>query len=248
MDNGQYFTPRDVNIQENGVDKPLNTSIIRTGAEGSGRARWIPEEDTERANVIIKGNGDYSPQPYYGFYIVDVNVAGGVSDSVPDQYKRTMAAHPSTTAGSSLIGRDPETGALMRVSLRNVDGETVLSFEEVDEDRTPSGIIVLMQPAKTRYKDGQRIDYSGMTCVLVDENGNRFTNEDYPTGDIYWLPASQITRPDYDTLVTPITTAAYEGEEGAGQFYQILPVQWTSPYDQETYEAKAYIVVEEVQS
>lgn len=233
--------PKSITIQENGVRKDFSTSVIRTDAE-EGRAKWIPASDTERADTSIHGNGSYSPAPYYGYHKVEVNVAGGANKT------SYIPRLPSTSVGSSLMGKDPETGALVRVSLKKVDGETVLSFEEVSEDRTPSGIIVLMQPAKTRYRDGQRIDYSGMTCVLVDEDGNRFTNEDYPTGDIYWLPASQITRPEYDTLVTPITMAAYEGEEGGGQFYQILPVQWTSPYDQETYEAKAYIVVEEVQS
>jgi hypothetical protein len=87
-----------------------------------------------------------------------------------------------------------------------------------------------------------------MSCVLVDSRGDRFTNEDYPTGDIPWAPRNLVQRPEYDTLVTPIANAAYEGEEGGGEYYQILPVQWTSPYDEQTYEAKAYIVVEEAQS
>lgn len=243
MANAFSFTPRDITIQEDGTAEEFTTAYVRTGAEG-GRARWVPEGDTTLADTSISMNGTYSPAPNYGYDAVEVHVAGGVD---PDNGTR-LVTRPSTTAGSVIMGRDPETGALVRVALREVDGQTVLDFQEVEEEDAPSGIIVLIQPAKTRYKDGQPISYSGMSCVLVDSRGDRFTNDDYPTGDIPWAPARLVQRPEYDTLVTPIANASYEGEAGGGEYYQVLPVQWTSPYDEQTYEAKAYIVVEEVQS
>jgi len=239
-DNKNFFPPKEITIREDGESKDFTTSGLKTSSE-KRQTRWIPKSDIECVNARLYSAGTYSPYPYYGFASVYV---GGGSDS-SDATQGSQSPTPSTRNGSMIVGKDPETGRLTRITLVEENGEKVLKYEDLGEKPIPSGIVVYVQPSKTRYKDGEEIDYSGMEIALVDDKGIRVKNEDYPEGSIRWVPPQLIQRPEYDTLVTSDTTATYSGEQGAGQSLQRCTVGWTSPYDGETYEALAYIVVEE---
>jgi len=106
----------------------------------------------------------------------------------------------------NISGIDPVTGNDMEVGL-NKDGT-------LEEKYLPSAIRVVVPPRKTSYHNGETIDFSGIHVYLFDANGNRFTSNKYPTGEI-----------PFGELIFPVTIA-----EGTGVYEAGYPSFDISPF------------------
>ena len=107
--------------------------------------------------------------------------------------------------GSSIVGMyDGE------MTMAEIKPNGDISMREV-----PASIRVLTQPAKTRYTDGQSIQYSGLTIELLDADGKTFKNDDFPTGVLTW-GAPYYVDGDTEKSYGVITTMKYASwPEGA---------------------------------
>lgn len=187
---------KDIIIEESGVAKNLNdVDRITTKLVSGNSANWIPEDETELAEISVTSNGQYvaSGFGYYGFVKVNVSVAGGSgSEVLPaiggiDQIDvgtidldDVYVEPPVGGIGSTIMGIDPTTGEWTTMT---VDGNGNLVQEIAN---LPKSIRVLTPPAKTSYVEGEKINYSGLTVELLDKDGNTFTSADFPTGVLTW--------------------------------------------------------------
>lgn len=61
-----------------------------------------------------------------------------------------------------------------------------------------AAIHIVIKPSKLTYAPGETIDYTGIHVYLMDRNGQRYTDDQYPTGEI-----------PFNELIFPVTTAEY---------------------------------------
>lgn len=103
------------------------------------------------------------------------------------------------TSGSTIKGIDPDTGETLEVGL-DEDGNLL-------EQALPDHIHIVVWPRKRHYLEGEIIDFSGIHVYLMKHGTERFTCEQYPTGEI-----------PFGELMFPVTVA--EGStEGDGAEY-----------------------------
>ena len=187
---------KDIIIKESGVAKSLNgVDRITTKLVNGSSANWIPEDETELAEISVTSNGQYvaSGFGYYGFVKVNVNVAGGSGSEVLPAIDGIDQINAGTidldnvyvephagSIGSTIMGIDPTTGEWTTMT---IDGNGNLVQEKA---KLPKSIKVLTPPAKTTYTEGEKINYSRLTVELLDEDGNTFTSADFPTGVLTW--------------------------------------------------------------
>lgn len=162
-------------ININGDLIPFSEDLdrIRTPGLGGSAVTWVPDADTICDQLKVTANGTYSAAEAgkYGYDYVVVSVPG-----------------------SSVTGRDPDTGEEVEVHPDPETGEIVTTV-------LPTEIRVITPPAKTDYADGETIDYSGIVVHAYSSTGQ----------DMGAVP--------FNELVFPVTTAdASSGEwtDGAG--------------------------------
>lgn len=116
---------------------------IRTPGLGGSAVTWVPDADTICDQLKVTANGTYSAAEAgkYGYDYVVVSVPG-----------------------SSVTGRDPDTGEEVEVHPDPETGEIVTTV-------LPTKIRVITPPAKTDYADGETIDYSGIVVHAYSSTG-----------------------------------------------------------------------------
>ncbi len=116
---------------------------LRTPATGGGSITWVPEEDTRCEELRVTANGTYNAEARgkYGYDYVTVSVPG-----------------------SSVTGKDPETGKETGVTR---DPET----GDLEKTVLPVEIRVIVRPYKVTYLDGEPIVYSGIVVKAYDSDG-----------------------------------------------------------------------------
>ena len=129
----------------NGELTPFDASLdkIRTPGIGASSVTWVPDADTRCTTLRVTANGTYNAAQRgdYGYDYVTVSVPG-----------------------TSVTGRDPDTGEEVQVGVDPVTGdivETVLATE----------IRVTTPPTKITYVDGETIDYSGIVVHAYSATG-----------------------------------------------------------------------------
>ena len=159
----------------NGELTPFDASLdkIRTPGIEASYVTWVPDADTRCETLNVTANGNYvaADEDKYGYDYVTVSVPG-----------------------SSVTGRDPDTGEEVEVHT-GPDGEiveTVLAIE----------IRVTTPPTKITYIDGETIDYSGIVVHAYSATGT----------DMGEVP--------YSELVFPVSMAEFDSvinwTDGAG--------------------------------
>ena len=73
-----------------------------------------------------------------------------------------------------------------------VDGEGNLT-----EEMIPAAIHIVVPPRKRKYLEGETLDFSGIHVYLMDGNNHRYTDSQYPTGEI-----------PFGELIFPVTIAS----------------------------------------
>lgn len=100
------------------------------------------------------------------------------------------------TSSTKIKGIDPDSGELHEVGL-DQDGNLM-------EQALPDHIHIVVYPRKRHYLEGEIIDFSGIHVYLMKKGTERFTCEQYPTGEI-----------PFGELMFPVTIA-----DGSGQSEQ----------------------------
>lgn len=163
-------------IDINGSVAPFDASLdkIRTPGIGAGSVTWVPDKDTRCTSLRVTANGTYNAAQRgdYGYDYVTVSVPG-----------------------TSVTGRDPDTGEEVEVKVDPETGDIVKTVLPVE-------IRVTTPPTKTTYTDGETIDYSGIVVHAYSATGT----------DMGEVPFSE--------LVFPVTIAdaqqTDEWTDGAG--------------------------------
>ena len=209
---------KQITIKEDGVSKSESVDFINTQVAG-GSADWMPDDDTAEGVITITENGEYHPKDYglYGFNKVIINVDGGAA-AYPSGVKPPVV----TGVGASVVGimrntNYPYNMGVYRVEIQEVDGTPTLVRTKLAEryyEYNPVTIVLVLKPAKLKYKLGEKIDYAGMVVMLMDETGHTFTDDTFPQGVISWSPRKNSLYPEYD-LITPILRA---GDEREGRY------------------------------
>lgn len=197
----------------NGELTPFEASLdkIRTLGIGASSVTWVPDADTRCTSLRVTANGTYkaADRGDYGYNYITVSVPG-----------------------TSVTGRDPDTGEEVQVS---VDPETGNIVETV----LPVEIRVTTPPTKTTYADGETIDYSGIVVHAYSATG----------ADMGKVPFSE--------LVFPVTTADADSNAWSDgstvdpttvdptnlHATQSLPVQWPRTPDGAVLETSFNITV-----
>ena len=143
-----------------GFDELLDR--LQTSGIGGGSVTWLPEADTRCETLNVTANGTYSAAEAgkYGYDYVVVSVPG-----------------------SSVTGRDPDTGEEVVV---RPDPET----GEITETVVPVEIRVIEPPTKISYVDGETIITDGMVVKAYDALGVEMLT--VPIGEITLNPATAI--------------------------------------------------------
>lgn len=132
-----------ININGDLIPFSENLDRIRTPGLGGSAVTWVPDADTICDQLKVTANGTYSAAEAgkYGYDYVVVSVPG-----------------------SSVTGRDPDTGEEVEVHPDPETGEIVTTV-------LPTEIRVITPPAKTDYTNGETIDYSGIVVHAYSSTG-----------------------------------------------------------------------------
>jgi len=163
---------------------------LRTGELGASSTDWVQEDDTKASSLKITSNGTYAAASAgkFGYDYVTVSVPG-----------------------SSVTGKDPETGNEVTVSPDPQTGVIV-------KTTIPSEIRVTTQPAKTEYAEDETIDLTGIVVTAYTLDGEVWSDATHPGGVV---PVSELT-------INP-TVASSGGSETGGN--QSITVSWPRPGD-----------------
>lgn len=227
--------PKNVVIMEGGKGLRFADVSKLITDKSNGNDSWVPTEDRIIRQKYISKNGIYYAKDdgIYGFSKLTVNIPGGAQGyTVPTVASLPYGVEVATTdpsqpmpiipgtVGSSLIGIDPDTGLR---SVATVQPDGTLSKKVI-----PSAIRVLIPPAKTTYRAGEKIQYAGLVVELLDSGGNNFQDDRFPEGIISWSPVKNLLHPEYN-LITPMETAEYSSDGSSAYSDLSLPDTWTMP-------------------
>lgn len=143
---------------------------LQTALTVGGSMTWLPEDETVATTIYITENGKYSAENtgYYGYYKVDVMVAGGdgaeiETDNEDGTVKREYVTPPVTSeSGSSLVVKDPNTGNTIYYHINN-SGQLI-------SEVVPSYAMVTTKP-KEQYARNETVDYTGAVITLYNGDG-----------------------------------------------------------------------------
>lgn len=181
--------------------KILPVEKLKINNIGGGESYWVPEETTEVDSLDVSKNGLYYAinDDLDGYDQVNVNVP-------PDMDENDIAKGKKIT-GTGDDGNDYAYGLD-----ENDDGDKVITVEQI-----PAAIHIVVPPRKLKYEEGETIDFTGIHVYLMNGNNQRYTDEDYPTGEI-----------PFDELIFPVTKV--EGGDdnvytnGQGLFFMLAKI------------------------
>ena len=153
-------------IAINGELQPFDGTVdkLRTQGMGGSAIDWVPDADTKCASLKVTSNGTTTAEDkgVYGFDVVTVSVPG-----------------------SSVTGKDPDTGQEVVVTKDPTTGEIV-------ETVVPTEIRVITPPTNPYgvYVDGQTITTDGMVVKAYSAKGEEM--QVVPIGEIALNPTVAI--------------------------------------------------------
>lgn len=164
-------------IKEGSESKSLTLQMLEVKKQGGGTEYFVRKNDVKLGAKHITQNGTYpaSNDGKVGFSQVTVNVRGG-NGSADSHGKPTGGDIKPGGAGSAVVGTDPETGNDVVVGV-DEDGNLV-------NTPLPSSIVLVTNPTKMDYNDGESIDLSGAVVVAKMADGTTWTDVDHPNGHV----------------------------------------------------------------
>lgn len=102
------------------------------------------------------------------------------------------------------VSEELEDGDYKKITGKGNDGnDYAVGLDEngnLTSEMVPSAIHIVIKPRKLEYEEGETLDFTGIHVYLMDGNNQRFTSEDYPTGEI-----------PFEELLLPVTVADKDG-------------------------------------
>lgn len=190
--------PQRAIIGINGDLLPFDETLhkLRTPGVGGSAVTWVPDADTICDQLSVTANGSYSAADAgkYGYDYVIVSVPG-----------------------SSVTGRDPDTGEEVEVHT-GPDGEIV-------ETVVPTEIRVTTPPTKTEYTEGETINMTGAIIKAYSATG----------AEMMTVPLNEISINPAVAHKADTTSIAYNASDLEGtyvknplDFVTSLKMQYTS--------------------
>lgn len=164
-------------IQEVDTNKNLTCQMFKVRKQGGGTEYLVRKSDVTLGTKSVTQNGTYTAAAdgKYGISQFSVNVRGG-NGSADSHGKPTGGDIKPGGAGSAVVGTDPETG-----------NDVVVGVDEDDnlvKTPLPSSIVLVTNPTKMDYNDGETIDLSGAVVTAKMADGTTWTDTDHPNGHI----------------------------------------------------------------
>ncbi len=168
-------------IKEGSESKSLTLQMLEVKKQGGGTELFVRKNDVKLGTKSVNKNGTYTAAAdgKYGFSQFSVNVRGG-NGSADSHGKPTGGDIKPGGAGSAVVGTDPETGNDVVVG---VDED-----ENLVKTPLPSSIVLVTNPTKMDYNDGETIDLSGAVVVAKMADGTTWTDADHPNGHVSCSP------------------------------------------------------------
>ena len=209
-------------IKEGDESKSLTLQMLEVKKQGGGTEYFVRKNDVKLGTKSVTQNGTYTAAAdnKYGFSQFSVNVSGG-NGSADSHGKPTGGDIKPGGAGSAVVGTDPETG-----------NEVVIGVDE-DENLVktplPSSIVLVTNPTKMSYTEGESIDLSGAVVAAKNGDGTTWTNADYPNGHVSCTPepgTAHLTGIDTSPFSQPIisesgTVSLYSTRYGVTYYFTV---------------------------
>lgn len=178
-------------ILEGGSSRNFNpVDVLSINKQSDGLSTWVLYDSVEVGSLDASQNGLYLAieDDYFAYDQIVVNVSDDLAD-----------ADDATKATGKIVGKDPDLDPNNDYAV-GLDEEGNLTKEMV-----PAAIHIVIPPRKRKYLEGETLDFSGIHVYLMDGNNHRYTDSNYPTGEI-----------PFDELIFPITAV-----EGGAETYWV---------------------------
>lgn len=194
---GNIYGYSEVTVQGIGTKIMGDLGVITISKNGTYYAKTAYKPSELGSSSSSDDSEENKIGPFYGYKTVIVNVSGGSSDY-----------SGSGTTSNSVTGKDSD-GNEVRWS---TDSAGILR-----KSFLPSRISVTTEPKFTTYRNGDKLNYSGIKVTVYTPTGI-YKSDKVPTGIL--------TKND---LILSVTTA-----RGGGGNTVEIPVKWKRPEDNKT--------------
>lgn len=169
----------------NPVDK------LRATNQDSSVSDWVPSDTLDLGTLMASENTLYLANiddDCDAYEEVEVDVSTDLED-----------ADDLTKATTKITGKDPN------LDPNNDYAAGVDENGNLTKEMIPAAIHIVVKPRKLKYEEGETLDFTGIHVYLMDGNNKRYTDDNYPTGEI-----------PFNELIFPVTTA--ENETGSDEY------------------------------
>ena len=175
----------------NPVDK------LRATNQDSSVSDWVPSDTLDLGSLMVSENN---------LYMANI-------DDDCDAYEEVEVD----------VSEELEDGDYKKITGKGNDGnDYAVGLDEngnLTSEMIPSAIHIVIKPRKLEYEEGETLDFTGIHVYLMDGNNQRFTSEDYPTGEI-----------PFEELLLPVTTAEGDGSDYSSSTLDGLTVNYCDAY------------------
>lgn len=105
------------------------------------------------------------------------------------------------------------------------------------EEMVPAAIHIVVPPRKRKYLEGETLDFSGIHVYLMDGNNHRYTDRQYPTGEI---PFNELS---FDPLTAEGSEEMIHNVSSAGYLMTLRTTGLTKRDYAKKYDGDAYLVL-----
>ena len=174
---------------------PVDRLIVDN--QGGGVSPWVISDFLDISTLSVSENGLYlaAEEEYDCYEEVEVDISEELGEG---DYRRITGKDPNLDPNNDYAAGLDENGNLTK-------------------EMIPAAIHIVVPPRKRKYLEGETLDFSGIHVYLMNGNNQRYTDEDYPTGEI-----------PFDELIFPVTEA-----EGGGSDVQYADITDKTGLDEE---------------
>lgn len=149
--------------------------------QGGGVSPWVISDFLDVSTLSVSENGLYlaAEEEYDCYEEVEVDISEELGEG---DYRRITGKDPNLDPNNDYVAGLDENGNLTK-------------------EMIPAAIHIVVPPRKRKYLKDETLDFSGIHVYLMDGNNHRYTDSNYPTGEI-----------PFSELIFPVTIA--EGGSG----------------------------------
>lgn len=153
--------------------------------QGGGVSPWVVSDFMDISTLSVSENGLYlaAEEEYDCYEEVEVDISEELGEG---DYRRITGKDPNLDPNNDYAAGLDENGNLKK-------------------EMIPAAIHIVVKPRKLKYEEGETLDFTGIHVYLMDGNNKRYTDDNYPTGEI-----------PFNELIFPVTTA--ENETGRDEY------------------------------